>query len=151
MLFTICPETKKPIFSEKEQNRRVAFVAALRGLADFYESHPVQAPYGLELTHYASSKEELAAMVRGCGSMDKYGYGADDSYLRFKKEFGAGVELRIAADKENTCERVKVGETVIPARPAHYVHAEPEKTVEKFEWVCGSILKDAGVADETAK
>lgn len=146
----------QPILDEKAQAKHNAYIDGLRGLADFYETHPnLPAPVcTTEAVILPNSKQELAALARAAGSLEKTEY--CDGYFLLKKDFGP-IVFRLLVEKSKTCERVKVGEDIIPAEPEHVVPehtvpeavipAKPERVIEKFEWKCPpSILANGSPA-----
>lgn len=130
-------ETGRPELDEYEQKRHDEFLHGLRGLLAFYEARQdMPAPHvNTEMFFVVDNKEELAAFVREIGSLEKMEWVADDSY-ELRKTFSATVMVRLIVDKGGTCERVKVGEEVIPAKPERILAAEPERVVPKYEWKC---------------
>lgn len=134
--------TGQPELSEEEKQSRLNLIAGLREIADFYESRPnLPAAYGVNLSLVATSKAELASLVRAAGSLKKVEAYSPDN-MKLSRMFGP-IGFHILANKNDTCERVKVGEEIVPAKPARTVElpAEPEKVVERYEWRCpDSIL-----------
>lgn len=130
-------ETGRPELDEYEQRDRTQLIAGLRAMADWYEARPnLPSGYSCDLILWTHSKQELAAVIRECGTLEK-SYTKEEESVRLRKRFGP-IEFRLLAHKVDTCDRVKVGEVIEPAKPARTLElpAEPEKVVEKFEWRC---------------
>lgn len=116
------------------------FSQALREVADFYDQHPeIKTPVLGEMTIFGADKEQIALGARAFGKADKVFKG---EYFSLIKTFPSGMRLEYFADRERVCERVKVGEEVIPAHviPAQEETIVEEKIKEVFEWRCGSIF-----------
>lgn len=116
--------------------------AALRALADLIEERPMLAgdPFtSVDLHLFPTSAAEMAALVRELGGNRQKDHG--DQFLMVVREFGAGVRIRIAGEREQVCEAVVVGtETVeVPDPDA------PKVTVERdvVEWRCAPVLGEA--------
>lgn len=135
--------------SESESKHKAAYIAGLREFADWLESVPIEAPISCDgFRVFTYRKDVLLAMRRATGLSQKEMQG---DYLRFIKHFSGGHYFQVYSDKKNTCERVKVGEKTIPARPETVLPAEPEKVVEVFEWLCPeSILADSEPVEAAA-
>jgi hypothetical protein len=97
-----------------------------------------------------SNYKEIAKVLYHAGSSDmfsKYVPEADYEYgtFRVSRTFAGGIQYDVRMDRSNVCQRVKVGTTIIPAKPGKWVEPEPERTVDKYEYECGddlvSILK----------
>lgn len=128
------------------------FSTALRDLAEFYDAHPeLTAPqYPSAFVIYSITKNDLPTYARAFGTCDKV---FDEYSYRLVKTFGAGIRLETYSSRESVCERVKIGEEVVPAHVVAAKPAEEEKFVEEykrevFEWKCpGSLLAPAVAAD----
>ncbi len=119
---------------------RAEFIAGLYELADWFYSHPeCPLPGVCTVDLFAHSKEDFLEMRRKAGVTDKVSVG---DWMAFRKEFSGGVRLDINISKQNTCERVKIGEKVIEAKPARTVElpAEPEHVEELYEWRCPETI-----------
>ena len=118
---------------EREIERRKMFVRGLRDFADFMETNvDLPIPYGEEYFNiWVYTKAEMSALVKGKGRWEKK---AEANYMLFRKQFGT-INYDINITRDRICERVVVGEEIIPARPA-----EPERVVEKVEWKCTPVL-----------
>jgi hypothetical protein len=123
--------------------QRTDYIRGLREMADWLEAHPdVPAPCSDIFNVFVKDKERFLEVRRAAGLSNKSG---DANYVYFYKVFSGDIRLEINIKKELTCERVKVGEKVIPAKPARTIElpAEPEKREEVFEWRCPeSLLKE---------
>lgn len=135
-----------------ELRREASDVAAgLRDLADFLEDHPeVDVRYaGWSFNLFP---EDLAEIGRGgYGRLEKKVKG--DWYCLIK-HFGKHVTLEFNKSRELVCERVKVGEKIIPAEPERFIPeqvipAKPERVEEVYEWKCPPVL--AKPADPVAE
>lgn len=136
-------ENGKPILTEQQENDRKAFISSLRGLADWYEAKKeLPAPVlKMDAALYPDTADQFRALARVIGSSKKEQYGDFDDYMRLVKDFGR-CEFKLVIEKQKTCNRVKVGEKVIPAKPERLLPAEPQKVVDVYEWDCGSILAE---------
>lgn len=127
------------------------FSTALRDLAEFYDAHPeLTAPqWPSAFTIYSVPKDDLPTYARAFGTCDKV---FDEYSYRLVKTFGAGITLETYSSRESVCERVKIGEEVVPAHVVAAKPAEEEKFVEEsvrevFEWKCpGSLLAPAAAS-----
>lgn len=61
---------------------------------------------------------------------------SDGVYYSLRRNFGTAVTLDVTIQHQFLCERVKVGEKVIPAKPETVVPAQPERVEEVYEWKC---------------
>ncbi len=109
---------------------REELVKGLRAAADFFEQHPdFPMPYGdCNFDLFVGSKQELREVTRGTGAWDKV---AEGTYFMLRKMFGP-VKIDVNISRDQVCERIVVGTTVIPARP--------EEVVENVEWRCSESL-----------
>lgn len=145
--------TGRPILDEFEQKQRTDYITGLRSLLDFYESRPNMPAANpwipTEVWVMPNNKEELQAIIRTAGSLEKKGSIRDDS-MELRREFSANIVLRIIIDKQKTCERVKVGEEVVEAQPERIIPATEEKVVDVYEWKCEPILSSPAVGTAEA-
>jgi hypothetical protein len=154
VILKVNEETGRPELNAELRDERDRYIAGLRGLLDFYErNEDMPAPIcTTECVHVPDSSKEMAALTRAAGGLRKESY-VDNAFI-MKREFGP-VVFRLLCFKEQTCERVKVGEIVIPAKPERILPAEPEQVVEQFEWKCPesilahSKLETAGATNVT--
>jgi len=104
---------------------REEFINGLREVARFLERHPEMPTPTCPLTVnvFVDTKEELAALAR-FGPWQKKG---DDNYFYFTRDIGA-LSYDVNINRKKICHRVVVGTEVVPA--------QPEKIVEKVQWVC---------------
>lgn len=125
--------------------KQEVLILALRAMADLYERNPeLPTPdYSSAMLIYGVKKGELPMYARAFGSCDKV---FDEYSYRLSKDFGAGIVLQTYSSREAVCERIKIGEEIVPA---HVMPAQPateevfveERVKEIFEWKCpGSIL-----------
>lgn len=134
---------------DAEQTRqRTEFIAGLREMADFFDARPdLKTPsqhIKTNINLFAKDKAELLELRRQMGNVVKREWGTFNEYIALRKAFRGGFSIDVNILKDNTCERVKIGEEVVPAKPARTIElpAEPEKTVEKYEWHCNGLLAD---------
>ena len=113
---------------------RKAFIQGLRACADFFEQHPtVNTPYCETINVFVGTRDGMAAHARASTWEKVY----SDSWFMLCKEFGGGVTLEINTSRETVCRRIVTGTEVVPA--------QPERVVEKVEWIC----EDAALLAET--
>jgi hypothetical protein len=134
-------------------NNNAKLIDELREVIAFLEERPDFPSLGTCYTFYAfvrgddnlKAMDELrnaAKMMNGCKKS------ADAEWFNLTKEFGvngAGARIQVTRSRDKVCERVKVGEEVIPAQPERVepekvIPAAPERVVEKFEWRCPESL-----------
>ena len=130
-------------------------VDGLLKLAKFLRDNPeFTAPGVMTLNLFVKSKEEFAAQMRCIGSCEKWTIG---NYMFVSKSFSRSVTLDLNCQRDKVCERVQVGERVIPAEPERTVPettipAKPETREPIFEWQCPDsllALDNESVLDET--
>lgn len=111
---------------------REQLIDGLRRMADFLEANPcVKEPLcELTLNAFVHTREELAGQAR-LADWEKAWYG---DWFALRRSFGP-VRLDVNIERELVCRRVAKGTRTIPA--------QPERTVEDFDWVCdeGSVLE----------
>jgi hypothetical protein len=117
-------------------------IDGFRQLADFLEANPapgcIKGMFWETWNLFVNSKEEMAEAARWLGSCDKHTKG---NWFCLTRKFG-NISAEVNIEHERVCERVKVGERVVPARPERVLPAEPEKVEEVYEWKCPeSILR----------
>lgn len=112
-----------------------ATIDGLLAMVEFLRQHPQPFTEGhLTMDFFGQTKEQIVAAVRLCGGQVKKNYAGD--YFWLTKEFGGGVKMEWNCPRQEVCEKVKVGEKVVPA--------QPERVEEVFEWKChDSILRPA--------
>jgi hypothetical protein len=132
-------EDGRLILSEADRRERRDFIDGLRALANFYEDRPdLDAPLEQTIQLCALDKQTFLAYRRAAG-FEKYHH--EGEYLKFEHAFSPMVKFQIFTDREHICERVQVGEIVIPARDETLLPAKPEERIPKYEWRCpDSIL-----------
>jgi hypothetical protein len=116
------------------------FSQSLREIADFYDQHPeIKTPSLCEMSIFGADKDQIALGAKAFGKAEKKFEG--DNFCLIKT-FPSGMKLEYFANRERVCERVKVGEEVIPAHviPAREETIVAEKVKDVFEWRCGSIF-----------
>lgn len=120
------------------------FVSGLRKLADLYEAHPeVPLPHNIGMygdAIYCHSPAGFAAAVRMFGAGSK---SDGDSTLDFTPGFP--LPFKVYGFKSDICERVQIGEEVVPAQPEqvvpeHVIPAVAEHTKPIYKWNCKPFL-----------
>lgn len=116
------------------------FVKGLRAMADWYEANGDNeildlSPLEIRGNLWAWDKEKFASKAKSFGKSEKV---SDDSYFMLRKNFSTSIILDLNIHHTEMCERIKVGEKVIPAHvvPATEETHVPERTEEVFEWRC---------------
>lgn len=101
---------------------RDQFIAGLREAADFFEAHPelphMELPSQFDV--FVDTKEQLAAIAR----MGGWNKNARGEYFWLSRKIGV-LDYHINIQRARICRRVVVGSEV-----------QPEKIVDKVEWVC---------------
>ncbi len=128
-------ETHEPQLTPQQQSAR-----GLRELADLYESVPDLPVTASTLYIFTNNPRELRQAVLAFRPMKR---SIDNKYINFRRRFGP-ITIEVTAQRENVCERIFVGEKIIPAKPAMTVPAQPEKhyaeepehTEAIYEWQC---------------
>ena len=77
-------------------------------------------------------KDGFAEAVKRLGTCEK-NFG--ETWFNAIKRFGP-LRIEICLQREQVCNRVKVGTKVIPARPEMLLAAEPERVEDVYEWEC---------------
>ena len=140
-----------------EKDRRAAYTAGLRILADVLDQHDeVPLPYDGsddEVTiHFLFGDDPRAQMAAAARAIpcnwrkNDPGDGSYDAmYLDLQGQL-AGLKLKLVAYRTAVCERVVTGtrEVTVTVPDPEALAAVPEVTVTKFvddvEWRCGSVL-----------
>lgn len=96
--------------------------------------------------------KDMAVMARQLGTATK---DQDDEFFILTKRFSRAVSLQCVRHREFVCDRIQVGEKVIPAQPAMEIPAQvipatPERIVPVYEWQCPPSLLAAHLGDEYA-
>jgi hypothetical protein len=107
---------------------RSELIQGLRDLATFLESYPEIPTPSFGVDAWVNSKEELTNASRLGGKWEKRYTG---NYFCLGKRFGP-ILFEINTERDKVCRRVVVGTETIPA--------QPERTVEKVEWICDEPL-----------
>jgi len=130
----------------QEQERRRNFIAGLRAVAAFYETHPEACYDGMHLTlnmyvFGRDARRTLAATARAFGQCTKL---YDETNLTISKPFGEQVTLAVFAPRARVCRRVVLGARILPARivPALEPITLPAARVDIVEWRCDPLLQD---------
>jgi hypothetical protein len=127
---------ERTIMSDDKLEKRLEFIAGLRRMADFFETHPsVEVPYSETMNVFIDTKEELADIARTSTWEKKQ----TDNYFWLEKNFGGRVQLQMNIERGKVCRKVVTGTKVLPAREA--------QEVEIFEWVCEEPLLKAEGGD----
>ena len=119
------------MLSEKQQQQRDLFLNTTRDMLAWLESCPdMPAPAGyVQWDYNAESKSEFVELRRASGFHKKLNR---SDWIAFEKRFGSYGIVFINIDKQQTCERVRVGERIVAATPEH---VEP-----LYEWRCPESL-----------
>lgn len=125
-----------PVTDQPETNKQ-RFVSTLREIADYVESRPFDANghYFHVLGSFflaCKNAEQFGKNVAAAGTVEKT---SDDNNLRAVVKFG-DEQFVILVPKDETCQRVKVGERVIPAKEEYTTPATEKRVEEVFEWKC---------------
>lgn len=121
-------------------------IDGMRRCCDWLETHPINTSTDVRLHVFVSDADELRRTIRGWGMMTKY---ADDHFFYAEKKFNKRVEVSVCSSRENVCERVQVGERVVPAEPEKIVPATVERVEPVYVWRCPELL--GGPRDEPAQ
>lgn len=125
-------------------DRQRAWIDSARELVEFLEQHPELIPTysGIDVLNFATDAEEFAALGRRLGSANKSG---GDKYASLERHFGPH-QLRIAANREQVCERVQIGERVVEREvlPPGVELVTETVTEPVYEWRCEPWLAGAG-------
>lgn len=133
--------------------KRLEYVAALRELADYVETHEFpetrkssysdmefdlfDAP---KLNWYVDDKALFGTICAAMGSFEKvrneYSTGA-------KKVLTAGAVVELSASRSTVCTRRVVGTKTIPATEER-IEAQPEREIEVVEWECPESFINLG-------
>jgi len=130
--------------------RRAAICAKLHQLADVMATTDLPMPDAISISVYGGSLPDQSGVNHSIDSLAfmalaRLRLGAcekqvDESYFRLVKDFGDGVELKFVAIRATVCMPKVVGKRVIPAQPAKFVEAQPEREEDVIEWDCPSLL-----------
>jgi hypothetical protein len=144
---------------------RTAYIAGLREIADFLETHPdVELPYltSIQTGRWENTldvyltgsgqRAQLAAYGRALGKFEKTANSGD----RFKifRRFG-GITLVVSAGRDEVCERVVVGTTEVtrevpdPEILATVPTITVTEMVDEVRWECRPLLQDVAAAHLT--
>jgi hypothetical protein len=108
----------------------------LRALADWLDERPAcrDAAYMPHLLLIPLHADKWRTVLAELGSFQKE---ADDKYLDAIVQVGS-IEVKATIQKEETCERVQVGEREVEREvyPSNVVPAIVKETEPVFEWVC---------------
>lgn len=131
----------------------------LRIIADWLAEHPEldghvdYVSLGSLLTEVEAyginSPADLAKLTAAVGGMwAKGAAGTDEQLFTLSQKIAPRITLRLIANREKVCERVKTGETVIHEPDPDAVAALPtvERVVETFEWRCEPLLASKAAA-----
>ena len=107
-------------------------VKDLRAMADFLEQKEFTGRFGeVPVYIFCDSKEIFSKNVAAMGSFAK----SADSWINATKRFG-NVKLEVTAERSVVCEKVKVGEKIIPATEEQIIPAKPERKEDIYEYKC---------------
>ena len=109
------------------------FVQDLRALADWYDFHPEAPVPSMHLNVFVDTKEELAAVARMLGDVEK---GGDDSWFFVRRRFGS-INFDCNVSRKIACTARVVRTEHVPERVV------PAYEREIVEWDCPPILEQA--------
>lgn len=110
--------------------------ALLRAQADWIEKLPEDfyvCPDSVLV--YCADKERFQRAVKAIGGAWSK-KGGEDYFSAMKELCGEDDAIKVYTNREEVCERVKVGTKVIPAKPELVVPATEERVIDVFEWKC---------------
>ena len=115
---------------------RQPFIQSLRDLADWLDAHPdVPTPDSVQLHTLVRTKDELRAVAKASPAWAKLYFG---EYMALRHTVGT-IEYDINIARSEVCRKVVTGTKVVPA--------QPETTVEDFEWVCDDPILSHGARE----
>lgn len=121
-----------------ETAERLAYIAGLRELADFFEQHPnLPTPWNCNHLVPIKTKAALVAIARTPGMHWQKDWSSTD-YFSLKAEFTGRHQYDVFVQRGEICRREVLGTKLEPA--------QPERLVEDFRWICDepSLLADGG-------
>jgi hypothetical protein len=103
------------------------YISALRELADYLESREFPETFTnnfswdeksggyptVSLSMWTKSKSDLGLIAKAMGKFEKEN---SSTYIGAKTTLPLGAKISIDASKEYTCEKVKVGTRIVPAK-----------------------------------
>lgn len=126
--------------------KRLEYVAALRELADYIESHElpdtiegywshqVNDTFGpMTLFINTRNKRDFGTLCAGLGSFEKV---VTDYSTGAEVKLPAGMKVHVSIGREQVCKRVVIGTKIVPAKEEKIIPAEPEHEVEIVKWEC---------------
>jgi hypothetical protein len=109
--------------------KRTAFISGLQELAGFLAEHPeVPIPYYTTLNVFVGEKADIARAAKA-GSWDKI-FNGEWFYLR--RTFQGCIDFDVTVERDVVCRKVVTGTKLVPA--------QPERSVDEYEWVCDEPL-----------
>ncbi len=122
-----------PHESEAASQRR-AYIAGLRQLASFLESHPtLPCPMASHQSAYVFTKAQLVAIARTAGV--RWKKSASEGYYTLSVPFDGDHAYDVFTDRAEVCTKVVTGTRLVPAQPEH--------VEETYVWECQSLLDEA--------
>ena len=111
--------------------KRPAFIQALRNFADFLEQNEaVMTPGYCVINVFPNTREELQEQARAAKSWEKI-WG--DGWFSLRKVFGDDdIVFDVSVPRETVCRKVVTGTRIEPA--------QPERVVEEYTWECDEPL-----------
>ena len=139
--------------------KKTEYVAALRELANYVESHdiPEEIAGWWGGTQEVFSTPNLFINARNtidfgnlCRSLGSFKKERTESTTGAVVELPTGVKITVSTDRENVCKRVVIGTRKVEAIPerVEIIEAEPEREVEIVEWECPESFMALGKDDE---
>ena len=119
------------------------FARSLHAIAEFYEANPnMPVPYVDIFNTFVQSKGDMIHCARMLGTCDK---SVTNDWFELQRNFGQ-IKLVVNIRRDSVCERVKVGERVVPEQhlPAREAEIVPEHTENVYEWKCPEALLSGG-------
>jgi len=131
------------------EKTREQFIASLRAIADWYETHPALEVPHTDTLAIIPAQGQFAAAVRELGPGEKSTAG---SFYFFTRDFG-GLKVQVADYRENVCQRRVTGiRTVVEERLVYPEGVRPEvQRVEREEEVVEWICPDSFLREEPTK
>lgn len=140
--------------------KRVEYIAALRQLADYLESHEITDTYknrwsgkdedlfsAPHLEVYTDNKELFGNI---CGAMGSFIKEVSDYSTGAVHKLPSGAYFGVRASRSVVCKRVIVGTKTVPAKEEEIIPAEPEHEEEIVKWECPESFIDLGKEEVNA-
>lgn len=125
------------------ENRNAEMIKSLEELTQFLRDNPtIKFDHSFTIYNHCGTKEELLECAPMIGACEK---GANCEWYNLTKRFGSRIRGQWYINRQKICERVVVGEKIIPAKeeirvPEQVLPAEPERRELVYEWKCPDSL-----------